>query len=133
MNRQICCCPQSPVSATHWRCILSKASGFILSDSFSSKKGQLFNFLSPQQQSDEERPLDSKNKQQKCTFPPCFILNYSLGRTLSFCTSKTVCWQDPPVTSVNVRLIFTLPLHENTVKDQTATEKNSIVPHLKAL
>lgn len=66
-------------------------------------------------------------------FLPCFILNYSLGRTLSFCTSKRVCWQDPPVTSVNVRLIFTLPLHENTVKDQTATEKNPIVPHLKAL
>lgn len=73
-------------------------------------------------------------RQQKCTLFPCFIMNYSLGRrTPSFCTSKTVCWQDSPVTSVNVRLIFTLPLHENTVKDQTATEKNPITPHLKAL
>lgn len=66
-------------------------------------------------------------------FLPCFVTNYSLGRTPSFCTSKTVCWQDLPATSVNVRLIFTLPLHENIVKDQTETEKNPIVPHLKAL
>lgn len=43
MNRQLCWGPQwslSPVSATHQRCSLSKASGFILSNSYSNKKRQ---------------------------------------------------------------------------------------------